>query len=1705
MALVACPQCGKKVSDRAPACPFCKAPLGVSQVLAGAPSGAEPAAPAGDSRLAAAPVSGPAAPPAAAAPSPLPAGASPPRVALAAPYRPGDAIGERYRVLRLLGEGGFGLVYLAARRSGDAVRAVKTVRDELVRDDRARALFRKEAEIWVALGRHPFLVQADEVFEDDGRLFIAMEFVAAPPGGFNSLQEHLQRRPLPLEQALRWAIQVCHGMEHAHARGIRCHRDLKPANVLIGPDGDVRVSDFGIAGAAPGGPAMAATGGDGHTVAGTVFGTPTHMPPEQFEGVERCDARSDVYAFGVVLHQMAAGGALPFVPRVPRGPDAQARLFHELRRLHRDVAPTPLESPLWPVIERCLRKDPAQRFASFAVLRAELEGLLAALGAAPVEVPSGEIDPAWELSARAASLSSLDRLDEALACYEQALALRPDEPRLLSARGNVLRRLGRLDAAHASLDRALELAPGRDDAWLNKGLACVDAGREEEALRCFDEAVARNPRSNDAWTAKGVMLWRVGRHAEAITAFDAALAADPRDARAWSNKAGLLMEAGRLEDALASSAQALGLDPRNASYWDGQGTVLGALGRTDEALRAYDECVRLAPGFGQGWYNRGNALVQAGRYEDALASFARTCELQPEAAVPWYNRALALLVLERPGEALPCLRRYLAQAPAADPLREGAERLAAAVASGEVRSLPRRPQTPGALRNASDTVVDREAAAAGVAAAPARPGPSSAPSAGEIPEAPPGYVHRPGPEVPRHPSTADVGVRSHATGELNGRGTTLYGEQRYAEALACFEKVLALHPFHGRAQGNRANALFSLGRREEALQAVRAALAIDPGLAIFWHSKAHVELALGQAPLASTSFREFVALAQGGDLTGLAEDARVQLERLAAKKVPAAPRDALAWAAAGCRHGADGRLREAIDAFDRGLKLDPRLPALWYLRGEALNGSGDWDEAIASYEKAIALEPRDARVWHGKGMALARHRRLEEALAAFDEALRQDPDHAATWADRGRYLGAMERHEESIASIECASLLAPDNPAPWWNRALSEDRLGWLPEAARSYRRFLERAGRGQEAQIETARDRIAVLPPPAPDPPTIAAKLRRGAAAPPSAAAPALPANPAPAPPPAAPATIASAILAGMPSAAPAAGAARESAAAARRQGDRERAAALLREHLDERTDDGPAWVELADDLQALGRLGEALTALEKAQPLCTDAVPVLGARGRLLLQMGRAADALLPLQMASLLSDAMDVWLPLGLAYAAGGQFEKALLVLDGVPGGEGDASVQEARASCLLRLRRTAEGLAAAERALALSGAGRAQAWYLKGNALSELGRPQESVAAYDRALELEPDNANAWFNKAHELLHALQRPADALPCCVRARALHEGFSEAALLEARCLDALGRAEDALAACDAALRVEPGFALALSEKGRLLTRARRFAEALACFDAVLAARPADLAALQAKGDCLEGVGRPADAAAAFARFLTLAPAADPRVAPLRARVQALRGQAQDAALRPGAAAAPAAASTAARAAAAESLKKAKFCLGQGQRDKALEWFEAVLRAEPAHADALAGKGECLFFFRRAAEALACFEAAIPARPRHGRLWQQKGACLEALGRGEEALAAFERAVECDPQNPALWTSRGIALFALGRVDEALASHEKALSIEPRSPLPKLELGKVLERLGRRDEAARAYQQFLSLAPITMQAQVQEARARLQVLRGGA
>ena len=160
----------------------------------------------------------------------------------------GDFIGQEYEVYDVLGEGGFGIVYLVYSHETKSVYALKTFRDEYLEDLQTRIRFRKEAQVWIDLERHPYLVRAYFVEEISGRLYIAMEYIASVEPDPNTLEGHLSHKPPDLTQSLRWAIQFCHGMEYAYSRGIKAHRDIKPTNIMIGQDKAVKISDFGLAG-----------------------------------------------------------------------------------------------------------------------------------------------------------------------------------------------------------------------------------------------------------------------------------------------------------------------------------------------------------------------------------------------------------------------------------------------------------------------------------------------------------------------------------------------------------------------------------------------------------------------------------------------------------------------------------------------------------------------------------------------------------------------------------------------------------------------------------------------------------------------------------------------------------------------------------------------------------------------------------------------------------------------------------------------------------------------------------------------------------------------------------------------------------------------------------------------------------------------------------------------------------------------------------------------------------------------------------------------------------------------------------------------------------------------------------------------------------------------------------------------------------------
>ena len=233
--------------------------------------------------------------------------------------QPGDIVGGEYQILSKLGEGGFGVVFLACHKTLPDVVALKTFRDEFLVDGTARDAFKKEALLWIGLEEHPFILSARWVREFSRRLFVAMDYVAPDEKNRVSLQDHLLRSgdPFPLEQSLRWGVQLCRGMEHAAGHGIRCHQDIKPSNILIMQDRTPMIGDFGLAAAAEmalRGRRLAVSTGGPERLGGSllvsegrrVCGTPGYIAPEVYEN-KGGDVQSDIYSFGIVLWQMATG------------------------------------------------------------------------------------------------------------------------------------------------------------------------------------------------------------------------------------------------------------------------------------------------------------------------------------------------------------------------------------------------------------------------------------------------------------------------------------------------------------------------------------------------------------------------------------------------------------------------------------------------------------------------------------------------------------------------------------------------------------------------------------------------------------------------------------------------------------------------------------------------------------------------------------------------------------------------------------------------------------------------------------------------------------------------------------------------------------------------------------------------------------------------------------------------------------------------------------------------------------------------------------------------------------------------------------------------------------------------------------------------------------------------------------------------------
>ena len=335
----------------------------------------------------------------------------------------------RYKILGELGRGAMGIVYKAEDPNLDRLVALKTIL--LEEDSEGRKEYQKRFVLEAkAAGKlhHPNIVTTFDCGEHEGMAYLAMELIEG-----TDLRSRLQKETIPAAESVEIARQVAEGLAYAHARGV-VHRDIKPGNIMLNPDGQAKIMDFGLARMR-----MA----DHKTSTGIVLGTPRYMSPEQISG-QPVDQRSDIFSLGIVIYEMLTG------TRLFAGEDMH-QVQHQITETEH-VPPTRQVAGLPPMVDfvvaRALKKDPTVRYQDARELAADLATCAAELrsreSAELSDTKTVKLDSTPEkIDAPAAHMIAVDTRLPVSRLFESASALRrlKDAPTQAPRPVGILRRL----------------------------------------------------------------------------------------------------------------------------------------------------------------------------------------------------------------------------------------------------------------------------------------------------------------------------------------------------------------------------------------------------------------------------------------------------------------------------------------------------------------------------------------------------------------------------------------------------------------------------------------------------------------------------------------------------------------------------------------------------------------------------------------------------------------------------------------------------------------------------------------------------------------------------------------------------------------------------------------------------------------------------------------------------------------------------------------------------------------------------------------------------------------------------------------------------------------------------------------------------------------------------------------------------------------
>ncbi len=541
-----------------------------------------------------------------------------------ADLRPGAVLGDRYEIIRCLGQGGMGAVYQARDREVDRFVALKEIRPELADNQDMLQRFRQE----LVLARqvtHPNVVRIFDLGIIHGLRFISMEFIE----GTQLSTVFEEKGKLAPKEAAEIMLQVCRGLAAAHAVGV-VHRDLKPPNIMIDSDGRAVVMDFGIARAGESAAGVALAPGEtptgpnqGLTQYGALLGTPVYMSPEQTKGAS-VDARSDLFAIGIILYELLTGSP-PFLGKT---------LKETLRKRCEETAVPPMAiNPTIPkalneIILKCLATAPENRYQSTGDLVHALEVFL---GVAKPAVPLWK----WLTVSLAASLA----ISGAVVIYEERAAekAKPHAPLKIL--------IADLDnkTPDAAFNGALEplLSFAMEGASFITSFNRANAHRLGAELRPgtskLDASVARLVALREGINVvlSGAISFEGGKYHLKVEALDGAKGTPIKSSEVTAtNRDQVLLSISKLAaplrtalgDASSDSAKLAAAETYTAGSLEAaqrysQAQEAQQTGHWNDAVRLFNETVKLDPNSGRAYAGMASTLANLGQRQEAQKDY----------------------------------------------------------------------------------------------------------------------------------------------------------------------------------------------------------------------------------------------------------------------------------------------------------------------------------------------------------------------------------------------------------------------------------------------------------------------------------------------------------------------------------------------------------------------------------------------------------------------------------------------------------------------------------------------------------------------------------------------------------------------------------------------------------------------------------------------------------------------------------------------------------------------------------------------------------------------------------------------------------------------------------------------------------------------------------------------------------------------------